>query len=118
MQNSTEELHVSREKTRAKNKRKQGIRKYLSRNTSSPHLRLGGLCYEEGGNSLQRRRNSTKLCEKEGTYFIYFLEPIPKNFGYSLGGYSHRECCRAPDRRKSTKKGRKEAETGDTEKKS
>jgi hypothetical protein len=23
---------------------------------------------------------------------IYFLEPIPKNFGHSLGGYSHREC--------------------------
>jgi hypothetical protein len=23
--------------------------------------------------------------------FIYFLESIPKNFGYSLGGYSHRE---------------------------
>jgi transposase len=36
---------------------------------------------------------------------IYFIEPIPKFFGYSLGGYSHRERCHAPDRKKSTKEG-------------
>jgi hypothetical protein len=46
--------------------------------------------------------------------FIYFLEPIPKKFGYSLGGYSHRERCRAPDRKKSTK-GRREVEAGNKE---
>jgi hypothetical protein len=45
---------------------------------------------------------------------IYFLESIPENFGYSLRGYSHRECCRAPDRKKSTK-GRREVEDGDKE---
>jgi hypothetical protein len=44
--------------------------------------------------------------------FIYFLEPIPETFGYSLGGYSHREHCRAPDRKKSTK-GKKEVEADD-----
>jgi hypothetical protein len=31
-----------------------------------------------------------------------FLSIYPKKFGYSLGGYSHRERCRAPDRKKST----------------
>jgi hypothetical protein len=37
-----------------------------------------------------------------------FFEPIPKNFGYSLEGYSHQKRCRAPDRKKSTRKdGRK-----------
>jgi hypothetical protein len=40
---------------------------------------------------------------------IHFLEPIPKKFGYSLGGYSHR---RAPDRNKSTE-GRREVEVDD-----
>jgi hypothetical protein len=46
--------------------------------------------------------------------FIYFLEPIPEKFGYSLGGYSHREHCRTPDRKKSTK-GRREIEASDKE---
>jgi hypothetical protein len=45
---------------------------------------------------------------------IYFLEPIPEKFGYSLGGYSHRERYLAPDRKKSTK-GRREVEVGDKE---
>jgi hypothetical protein len=39
--------------------------------------------------------------------YIYFLEPIPKKFGYSLEGYSHQERCRAPDRKKSTEGKRK-----------
>jgi hypothetical protein len=43
---------------------------------------------------------------------IYFLEPIPKKFGYSLGGYSHRERYRAPDRKKPTE-GRREVEIDD-----
>jgi hypothetical protein len=45
---------------------------------------------------------------------IYFLGSIPKNFRYSLGGYSHRERCRTPDRKKSTQ-GRREVEDGDKE---
>jgi hypothetical protein len=45
---------------------------------------------------------------------IYFLEPIPKKFGYSLGGYSHRERCRAPDRKKSAE-GRRQVEVDDKE---
>jgi hypothetical protein len=35
-----------------------------------------------------------------------FLILYPKKFGYSLGGYSHRERCRAPDRKKSTEEER------------
>jgi hypothetical protein len=36
------------------------------------------------------------------------FEPIPeKKIGYSLGGYSHWERCRAPDRKKSTERRRK-----------
>jgi hypothetical protein len=30
-----------------------------------------------------------------------FLSLYPKKFSYSLGGYSHRDRCRAPDRKKS-----------------
>jgi hypothetical protein len=33
------------------------------------------------------------------------LSLYPKKFGYSLGGYSHWERCRTPDRKKSTKEG-------------
>jgi hypothetical protein len=46
--------------------------------------------------------------------YIYLLEPIAKKFGYSLGGYSHRERCRAPDRKKSTE-GKREVEVDDKE---
>jgi hypothetical protein len=49
-----------------------------------------------------------------GNRSIYFLEPIPEKFGYSLGGYSHRERCPAPDRKKLTE-GRKEVEVDDKE---
>jgi hypothetical protein len=45
---------------------------------------------------------------------IHFLEPTPEKFGYSLGGYSHRERYRGPDRNKSTE-GRREAEVDDNE---
>jgi hypothetical protein len=35
------------------------------------------------------------------------LNLYPKKFGYSLGGYSHRERCRAPIERSRQKKGEK-----------
>jgi hypothetical protein len=43
-----------------------------------------------------------------------FLSLYLKKFGYSLGGYSHRERCRAPDRKKSTEQ-RREVEADDKE---
>jgi hypothetical protein len=49
-----------------------------------------------------------------GNRYIYLFEPIPKKFGYSLGGYSHRERCRAPDRKKSREE-RREVEVDDKE---
>jgi hypothetical protein len=43
-----------------------------------------------------------------------FLSLYPKKFRYSLWGYSHRERCRAPDRKKSTEE-RREVEANDKE---
>jgi hypothetical protein len=43
-----------------------------------------------------------------------FFEPIPEKFSYSLGGYSHRERYRAPDRKKSIEE-RREVEADDNE---
>jgi hypothetical protein len=43
-----------------------------------------------------------------------FLSLYPKKFGYSLGGYSNRERCRAPDRKKSTEE-RREVEADHNE---
>jgi hypothetical protein len=41
-----------------------------------------------------------------------FLSLYPKKFGYSLGGYSHWERYRAPDKKKSTEESR-EVEAND-----
>jgi hypothetical protein len=46
-----------------------------------------------------KKRNTLHKCNKSTidaristkNILIYFLEPIPKIFGYSLGGYSHQE---------------------------
>jgi hypothetical protein len=43
-----------------------------------------------------------------------FLSLYPEKLGYSLGGYSLRERCRAPDRKKSTEE-RREVEADDKE---
>jgi hypothetical protein len=60
-------------------------------------------------NPFKSEQNRQMIREEVyGEKFIYSLEPIPEKFGYSLGGYSHRERCRAPDRNKSTKDKSKE----------
>jgi hypothetical protein len=46
--------------------------------------------------------------EERGANLSILLSLYPKNFGYSLGGYSHRERYRAPDRNKSIKENSKE----------
>jgi hypothetical protein len=59
-------------------------------------------------------------CQKISQEKVYgigmsiFLSLYPKKFGYSLKGYSHRESCRAPDRKKSTEE-RREVEANDKE---
>jgi hypothetical protein len=43
-------------------------------------------------NTLRKWKKSTIDARGSTTNILnYFLEPIPENFGYSLGGYSHRE---------------------------
>jgi hypothetical protein len=45
-----------------------------------------------------------------GTDMFIVLSLYPKKFGYSLGGYSHRERYHAPDRNKSTERRRVEVD--------
>jgi hypothetical protein len=53
---------------------------YFIKKDSVPRLRLGGLWHKE------KKRQWIKAES------VYIFEPIPeKNFGYSLGGYFHRE---------------------------
>jgi hypothetical protein len=85
---------------------------YLSRSTSVPRLGLGGLSHKK------RREKSLSVNHidnyRKRQYMFIFLSLYPKKFGYSLGGYSHRERCRARDRRKSTEE-RREVEANDRE---
>jgi hypothetical protein len=42
--------------------------------------------------TIEKANKVDKCREKKYMEQVYlFFEPIPKNFGYSLGGYSHRE---------------------------
>jgi hypothetical protein len=66
------------------------------------------------GRTTEKANKIDKCREKKYMEQVYFLEPIPKNFGYSLGGYSHREHYHAPDRKKSTKE-RRRVEAGNKE---
>jgi hypothetical protein len=95
-------------------KKKKGIRKYLSR--SIVHLVFdSGACVIRREEQLKGRIISKNIARGNiWNMSIYFLEPIPEKFSYSLGGYSHRERCRAPNRKKSIK-GRREVEADDKE---
>jgi hypothetical protein len=80
-------------------KRKVSIKK-----CNIPHLGLGGLHHKERRKELL----SVNHLEKYTVYgegMSIILSLYPKKFGYSLRGYSHRERCRAPDRKKSTEEG-------------
>jgi hypothetical protein len=98
-----------------KNKERAGDKK-ISIKKHKIHLVLySGACVIRRREQLKRQIKSTNIARRNiWNRSIYFLEPIPENFGYSLGGYSHREHCRAPDRKKSTK-GRRGIEAGDKE---
>jgi hypothetical protein len=90
---------------------------YLSRSTSVPRLGLGVLSHKKRkGKSLSVNHidNYRKRQKEEEAYMFIFLSLYPKKFGYSLGGYSHRERYRAPDRNKSTEE-RREVEANDKE---
>jgi hypothetical protein len=90
-------MNVSREKVRKK--KKLSIKKY-----SIPHLGLGGLSHKK--RIIRRAKKYVDKKSKDtvyGTDMLMVLSLYPKKFGYSLGGYSHRERCRAPDRKKLVK---------------
>jgi hypothetical protein len=101
---------VSRKKIHTK----KGIRKYLSRSTV--HLIFdSGACVIRREEQLKGQIMSKNIARGNiWNRSIYFLQPIPEKYGYSLGGYSHRERCRTSDRKKSTK-GRREVEASDKE---
>jgi hypothetical protein len=80
-------------------KRKVSVKKW-----SIPHLGLRGLHHKERRKELLSV-NHLKKYTVYGTGMSIILSLYPKFFGYSLGGYSHRERCRAPDRKKSTEEG-------------
>jgi hypothetical protein len=83
--NNTKELTYQGKRCIQKKRREQGIRKYLSRSTSSPCLRLGGLRHKKGRNPLQRRIKSTNDVRRNiWSRFIYFLEPIAECDGVWL----------------------------------
>jgi hypothetical protein len=93
-------------------KKEKGIR--LSKSTV--HLVFdSGACVIRWEEQLKGGIMSTNIARGNiWNMSIYFFEPIPKKFGYSLGGYSHRERYRAPNRKKSIK-GRREVEAADKE---
>jgi hypothetical protein len=60
------------QKKRREEKREQGIRKYLSRSTSSPHLRLGGLRRMKG-RTTERVNNVNKYRKKKYMEQVYLF---------------------------------------------
>jgi hypothetical protein len=73
-----------------------------------PRLGLGGLSHKKRREEQLKGRIMSKNMARGNIWnrYIYLFEHIPKKFGYSLGGYSHRERCCAPDRKKSTEERR------------
>jgi hypothetical protein len=103
----TEELIVSREKMRAK------IRKYLPRNTSSPHLQLGGLCSEEGENLFQSKQNQQMIREEVYESNLPILLSLYPKISAIASGATSIGSAVAHLIERSQQKGRKEVETGD-----
>jgi hypothetical protein len=73
-----------------------------------PRLGLEGLSHKKRREEQLKGRIMSENMARGNIWnmYIYLFEPIPEKFGYSLGGYSHRERCRAPDRKKSTEERR------------
>jgi hypothetical protein len=79
-------------------------------------LRLGGLHHKERREESLKCESYRKISQETvyGTGMSIFFSLYLKKFGYSLGGYSHRERCRAPNRKKLTEE-RWEIEANDKE---
>jgi hypothetical protein len=88
--------------------KKEGKKEKLStKKHSVPRLGLGGLSHKKRREEPLKVRIMSKNIAGHNIWnrYAYLFEPIPEKFGYSLGGYSHRERCRAPDRKKLTEEG-------------
>jgi hypothetical protein len=72
---------------------------------------LGGLSHKEEKN-YQKGEIYRQILQDRiyGIDTSIVLSLYPTTFGYSLEGYSHRERCRAPDRRKSIERSKVEAD--------
>jgi hypothetical protein len=91
---------------------KQREKKLSIKKHSTPHFfGLGGLSHKE-----EKNYQKGEICRqilKDRIYGIdtsIVLSLYPTIFGYSHRGYSHRERCRAPDRRESIERSRAEAD--------
>jgi hypothetical protein len=85
-------------------KREEKNGKVSIKKHSVPRLGLGGLRHKKRREESLSVNHIKKISQETvyRTDMSIFLSLYPKKFGYSLGGYSHRERCRAPDRKKST----------------
>jgi hypothetical protein len=91
---------------------KQREKKLSIKKHSIPRFGLGGLSHKKRREELPERRDMSTNIEKKiyGIDTPIVLSLYPTKFGYSLGGYSHRERCRTPDRKKSIERRRAEAD--------
>jgi hypothetical protein len=83
---------------------------------SVPRLGLGGLSHKKRKEEPLKGRIMSENIARQNIWnrYVYLFEPILEKIGYSLGGYSHRERCHAPDRKKLTEE-RREVEVDDKE---
>jgi hypothetical protein len=104
-----------KEKIRTQKKREQGIRKYLSRSTSSSRLRLGGLCHKKG-RTTERANNVDKYREKKYMEQFYLFSRAYTRFFLAIapGATPIGRAVVHPIER-SRQKGRREVKTGDKE---
>jgi hypothetical protein len=109
--NDKRKIRVFKRESTRKNKER---RSYLSGSTALPRFGLGGLSHirKKEEKNYQKGEIHRQLLKDRiyGTDTTILLSLYPTEFGYSLGGYSHRERCRAPDRKKSIERSRGEAD--------
>jgi hypothetical protein len=107
-------INISKEKVRGKTKREEVIyqeaQHYLV-------LDSGGLSHKKKKREKEEKNYQKGEIHRQilkdriyGTDTSIVLSLYPTKFGYSLGGYSHRERCHAPDRKKSIERSRAEAD--------
>jgi hypothetical protein len=89
-----EKMKKERKITQRKIK-KQGVQKISAKEAQGYPVFDSGACDIRRKKSTLHKWKKSTIDARRSTkkILIYFLEPIPEKFGYSLGGYSHREHC-------------------------